>query len=126
MPTYDYRCDACGHTFDKFQSMSADVLTTCPACEKDSLRRLIGTGAGIIFKGGGFYETDYRNDAYAKDAKKDSGESSDGKKKDDDKGSETKTESKPETTAKSESASKPADSSPSVSKPNSSAEKSTT
>ena len=60
MPTYDYRCDACGHKFDAFQRMSADVLTECPECGKSSLRRLIGSGAGIIFKGSGFYETDYK------------------------------------------------------------------
>jgi len=60
MPTYDYRCDACGHEFAKFQSMKDDALVTCPECGKDSLRRLIGSGAGIIFKGSGFYETDYK------------------------------------------------------------------
>ena len=60
MPTYDYRCTECGHTFDVFQRMSEDVLTECPECGKQSLRRLIGSGAGIIFKGSGFYETDYK------------------------------------------------------------------
>ena len=71
MPTYDYVCDACEHAFEEFQMMSAKPLTTCPECRKKKLRRLIGTGAGVIFKGGGFYETDYRSDSYAKDAKKD-------------------------------------------------------
>ena len=69
MPTYDYRCNDCGHTFDAFQRMSADVLTECPECGKSTLRRLIGSGAGIIFKGSGFYETDYkrsRNDGDSK------------------------------------------------------------
>lgn len=60
MPTYDYRCEDCGHTFDAFQRMSEDVLTDCPECGKPALRRLIGSGAGIIFKGSGFYETDYK------------------------------------------------------------------
>ncbi len=71
MPTYDYVCDACEHTFEEFQMMSAKVLKKCPECGKSKLRRLIGTGAGVIFKGGGFYETDYRSDAYQKDAKAD-------------------------------------------------------
>ncbi len=60
MPTYDYRCDACGHEFEEFQAMSAKVLRRCPACRKQRLRRLFGTGAAIIFKGSGFYETDYK------------------------------------------------------------------
>ena len=68
MPTYDYRCKACGHEFELFQSMTAPVQRKCPACSKLKLERLIGTGAGIIFKGGGFYETDYRSDAYSKAA----------------------------------------------------------
>lgn len=71
MPTYDYVCDACEHAFEEFQSMTAKVLKKCPECGKLKLRRLIGTGAGVIFKGGGFYETDYRSDSYQKDAKAD-------------------------------------------------------
>lgn len=71
MPTYDYVCDACEHAFEEFQSMTAKVLRKCPECGKPKLRRLIGTGAGVIFKGGGFYETDYRSDSYQKDAKAD-------------------------------------------------------
>ena len=71
MPTYDYVCKACGHRFEEFQSMSADPLKKCPQCHKNKLKRLIGTGAGVIFKGSGFYETDYRGDSYAQDAKKD-------------------------------------------------------
>ena len=71
MPTYDYRCEACSHTFDAFQRMSDEPLVECPDCGEQSLRRLIGSGAGIIFKGSGFYETDYRGDSYAQDAKKD-------------------------------------------------------
>lgn len=61
MPTYDYQCDGCGHRFEEFQSMKADPLKICPACKHDTLRRLIGGGAGLIFKGNGFYITDYKN-----------------------------------------------------------------
>ena len=68
MPTYDYRCSSCGHEFEEFQSMSAKPLKKCPACAKNTLERLIGIGAGVIFKGGGFYETDYRSDSYKKGA----------------------------------------------------------
>jgi putative FmdB family regulatory protein len=60
MPTYDYRCEACRHEFDAFQSITEAPLKKCPQCGKNKLRRLIGAGAGIIFKGSGFYETDYK------------------------------------------------------------------
>lgn len=60
MPTYEYECESCGHTFEKFQYMSEKSLRKCPECSKLKLRRLIGAGAGIIFKGTGFYETDYK------------------------------------------------------------------
>lgn len=59
MPTYDYECTKCGHAFEAFQQMSDKPLTKCPKCDK-KLRRLIGGGAGIIFKGSGFYATDYK------------------------------------------------------------------
>jgi len=68
MPTYDYRCDACGHEFEQFQSMTASPLRKCPECGRMKLKRLIGTGAGVIFKGSGFYETDYRSESYKKGA----------------------------------------------------------
>ncbi len=61
MPTYDYECTKCGHTFEAFQMMSEDPLKSCPACEKEGLRRLIGGGSGIIFKGSGFYINDSRS-----------------------------------------------------------------
>jgi putative FmdB family regulatory protein len=60
MPTYDYQCNACGHTFDELQSFSEPPLTKCPECKKNKLERLFGGGGAIIFKGNGFYETDYR------------------------------------------------------------------
>ena len=60
MPTYDYRCKACGHQYEAFQSITADPLTECPVC-KGPVERLIGSGAGLVFKGSGFYITDYKN-----------------------------------------------------------------
>jgi putative FmdB family regulatory protein len=60
MPTYDYKCSACGHTFDELQSFSEPPLTKCPQCKKNKLERLFGGGGAVIFKGAGFYETDYR------------------------------------------------------------------
>jgi putative FmdB family regulatory protein len=75
MPTYDYECDACGHRFELYQSISADPERKCPECKKLKLRRLIGTGAAVVFKGSGFYQTDYRSDSYKKSAAADSGSS---------------------------------------------------
>jgi putative FmdB family regulatory protein len=69
MPTYEYQCDACDHNFDEFQSMSEKPLKKCPKCGKPKLRRVFGTGAAILFKGSGFYETDYRSESYQKAAK---------------------------------------------------------
>jgi putative FmdB family regulatory protein len=71
MPTYEYRCDACGHEFEIYQQITAPVMRKCPECSKLKLQRLIGTGAGVIFKGSGFYETDYRSDSYKKSAEAD-------------------------------------------------------
>ena len=62
MPTYDYKCSSCNHTFEYFQPMSAEPLTECPQCG-GSLKRIIGTGAGPIFKGSGFYQTDYKSNS---------------------------------------------------------------
>ncbi|MHC4186808.1 MAG: FmdB family zinc ribbon protein [Planctomycetota bacterium] len=70
MPTYEYRCDDCGYEFEEFQSIKANSLRKCPECGKNGLKRLLGTGAGIIFKGSGFYQTDYRSESYQKAAKK--------------------------------------------------------
>src|SRR5438067_12948510 len=74
MPTYEYKCQAGGHQFEKFQSMSAAPIRRCPKCDKNQVRRLIGMGAGLIFKGSGFYITDYRDAGYKEKAKAESGE----------------------------------------------------
>jgi putative FmdB family regulatory protein len=71
MPTYDYECDACHHKWELFQSIKAEPEKTCPACHKKKARRLIGTGAGLLFKGSGFYITDYRSKSYSEAAKAD-------------------------------------------------------
>ena len=95
MPTYDYECDACGHAFELFQGITAPVKRKCPECGRMKLRRLFGAGAAVMFKDSGFYETDYRSDAYKKAAANDK------------KAAEAKPESKSksEATSKSESTS---------------------
>ena len=75
MPTYEYRCENCGHEFEKFQSIIAKSLRKCPVCSKSTVKRLIGAGAGIIFKGSGFYQTDYRTESYKKSQKSDKSDS---------------------------------------------------
>ena len=90
MPTYDYVCDGCGHAFELFQSMTDPVKKTCPKCSKKKLRRLIGAGGAIMFKGSGFYKTDYRSESYKKGAAADSGGKSDGAKGGGEKKSEPK------------------------------------
>jgi putative FmdB family regulatory protein len=69
MPTYEYQCEACQHNFDEFQSFSDKPLKKCPKCGKLKLRRVFGTGAAILFKGSGFYQTDYRSESYKQAAK---------------------------------------------------------
>ena len=64
MPTYDYECDACNHAFELFQSITASHIRKCPECGKLKVKRLIGAGSTIIFKGSGFYQTDYRSEEY--------------------------------------------------------------
>jgi putative FmdB family regulatory protein len=83
MPTYEYLCDKCGHEFEKFQSMADKPLKTCPkelcglkSWGKGRVRKLIGAGAGLLFKGSGFYITDYRSEGYKAAAKKESGATS--------------------------------------------------
>jgi putative FmdB family regulatory protein len=71
MPTYEYKCDACGNLFEKFQSITSDPIKKCPKCGKNKVRRLISAGAGLIFKGSGFYITDYRDKGYAESKKAD-------------------------------------------------------
>jgi putative FmdB family regulatory protein len=71
MPTYDYICDACQHEFEAFESIKADPQTVCPTCHETKLRRKIGAGAAILFKGSGFYQTDYRSESYKKGAEAD-------------------------------------------------------
>jgi len=83
MPTYDYLCDNCSYEFEKFQSITARPLRKCPKCGKNGLNRLIGAGAGIIFKGSGFYQTDYRSESYKEARKKEEKPVSDSKDKKD-------------------------------------------
>ena len=71
MPTYDYECGSCEHAFELFQSIMEPVKKKCPRCGRKSLRRLFGTGAALIFKGSGFYQTDYRSESYKKGAEAD-------------------------------------------------------
>jgi putative FmdB family regulatory protein len=66
MPTYEYQCTACKHAFEQFQSMKDKALQKCPKCGKAKLERLIGIGAAVLFKGSGFYQTDYRSESYTK------------------------------------------------------------
>jgi putative FmdB family regulatory protein len=87
MPTYDYICDACQHQFETFHSIKADPLQKCPECGKKKLRRMIGPGAAIVFKGSGFYQTDYRSESYKKAAAADKSSATAAK-------TETKTETK--------------------------------
>lgn len=89
MPTYDYKCGNCDHTMEVFQSITASPKKKCPECGKLKLKRLIGTGAGLIFKGSGFYETDYRSESYKKAAESDKKSTTEAK-------TDTKKETKPE------------------------------
>ena len=92
MPTYEYICRACGHEFEEFQSIKAPATQKCPTCGKKKARRLISAGGGFLFKGTGFYITDYRSEGYKKSASADKTSSSGSETK-----SETKSESKSET-----------------------------
>lgn len=85
MPTYEYECDACQHRFELFQSITAAPKRKCPECGHLKLRRLIGPGAAIMFKGTGFYKTDYRSESYRKGATAEKKAGSDGSKKGKDK-----------------------------------------
>ena len=91
MPTYDYKCLACDVRFEKFQGITAPAIEECPECG-GKVKRLIGAGAGLIFKGSGFYSTDYRSEGYKESAKKDKDESSDKSSSDKGEKKETKTD----------------------------------
>src|SRR5947207_15158569 len=83
MPTYDYICDACAHEFEAFEPITSQPQTECPVCKEPRLRRKIGPGAAILFKGSGFYQTDYRSESYRKaaEADKSSGKTTTGAEK---------------------------------------------
>ncbi|MEX0824616.1 MAG: FmdB family zinc ribbon protein [Pirellulaceae bacterium] len=93
MPTYDYECEACGHSLEVFQGINDAKLRKCPECKKLKLKRLFGTGAAIVFKGSGFYQTDYRSESYKKGAKADQPKESKKEKKTSEKGSSSSTSS---------------------------------
>ncbi|MBI2479913.1 MAG: zinc ribbon domain-containing protein [Planctomycetia bacterium] len=101
MPTYDYECDACSHAFELFQTISEPVKRKCPACKKQKLRRLFGTGAAVMFKGSGFYQTDYRSDSYKKAAAAENKSTSESSSKPESKSSESSPKSEPTSTSKS-------------------------
>ena len=105
MPTYDYSCDACQHEFEVFEPITAQPQKKCPKCKKNKLRRLFGAGGGLIFKGSGFYQTDYRPESYKKaaEADKPKTESADSSKDT----TSTKTETKSSASPKPESKSDP-------------------
>ncbi len=109
MPTYDYKCDACGAAFERFQPITSAPIKKCPTCGKNKVRRLIGPGAGLIFKGSGFYITDYRSEGYKNDAKQGESGGASTESKADAK-SDAKSDGKPAATAdaKSKSEAKPA------------------
>lgn len=103
MPTYEYICNNCQHEFEQFQSMKTRPIRKCPECGKFSVQRLIGAGAGIIFKGSGFYQTDYRSESYKKAAeseKKSSTDKDTTKKEIESKAADTKSSEKPKSTTK--------------------------
>lgn len=110
MPTYEYACDACGHRFEQWQTMSEAPVRVCPKCRKRKVRRLISGGAGVIFKGSGFYETDYkRNRGGGKPSEAKSEASSDAKTDPKpDSPSDSKPDSKSDSTSDSKSGSKSA------------------
>jgi putative FmdB family regulatory protein len=101
MPTYEYKCTACGHAFERFQSIKAAPIKKCPECGKNKVKRLIGIGAGLLFKGSGFYITDYRPESYNTAAKADAPPSSDAKPAEGSAASEAKPASKSESKSES-------------------------
>ena len=114
MPTYEYKCLDCGIQFDRFQSITEDPIQECPECSGQT-KRLIGAGAGLIFKGSGFYITDYRSEGYKESAKKDKDSSSSGdgdsKSGDSKSGDSKSSDSKSSKTKSSDSSKSPSDAS---------------
>ncbi|MEQ8784681.1 MAG: zinc ribbon domain-containing protein [Pirellulaceae bacterium] len=106
MPTYDYQCDACGHTFELFQGINENPKRKCPECKKQKLRRLFGTGAAVMFKGSGFYQTDYRSESYKQAAAADKPSTDSGSSSDSGKSSGSTSKSEGGSTSKSESSKK--------------------
>lgn len=102
MPTYDYKCDACDHKWEEFQSIKASATRKCPSCGKLKARREIGGGAGLIFRGSGFYLTDYRSDSYKKAAEADKKASGGGESTSKSEASASKSESTTKSSSKSE------------------------
>ena len=102
MPTYDYQCGGCQHEFEHFQSISSAVLRKCPECGAMKLKRLIGAGAAVVFKGSGFYQTDYRSESYKKRASQDSSSGSSGSESKSDSGTKSDKATKSDKSAKSE------------------------
>jgi len=80
MPTYEYQCSECGYAFEEYQSITAPAIRRCPKCQKNKVQRLIGCGSALIFKGNGFYQTDYRSDNYKKSAEADKPQAASSKK----------------------------------------------
>ena len=119
MPTYEYKCFACNHTFERFQSITADPIRRCPECGKAKVKRLLGTGAGFVFKGSGFYTTDYRSEGYKEKAKAESGAATGGTSSDSKpaSGAESGGAAAKEGAAKDSTPSKPKDSGPAPSEP---------
>jgi len=94
MPTYEYQCQHCGHDFEEYQQITSRPLRRCPSCGQTALKRLIGTGAGVLFRGSGFYQTDYRSTGYKEAANRDKADGAAGGG-----GSDSKPDKKSETKA---------------------------
>jgi putative FmdB family regulatory protein len=123
MPTYEYVCGKCGHEFERFHSILAEPVKKCPECGKNAVTRKIGMGGGVLFKGGGFYETDYRSEGYTKAAEAEKGEAKakdGGEGKKDGKG-EAKPDAKPDAKPEPKPESKPAPKPEAKSEPSSNA-----
>jgi putative FmdB family regulatory protein len=119
MPTYEYKCFACNHTFERFQSITADPIKRCPECGKAKVKRLLGTGAGFVFKGSGFYTTDYRSEGYKAKAKAESAAGANGTPSDSKpaSGGESGDGAAKDATSKDSTPSKPKESGPASSEP---------